>query len=194
MRLPYVPDPPNFTSEEDKAVEQRVRQRRGEKGLIALDRTLLHAPPVADGWNSFLGSIRTKTSLQTAIRETAICRVAVLNKAWYEWESHSPILESATDVTQDQVRAVLESAAREPLDEILGPRLSAVLAYTDAMTLDVRVPDAVFEKLKEAGFSDKEVVEITATIAAYNCVSRFLVALDVGERNTQTGPKEGGKE
>ncbi|CAN9245702.1 hypothetical protein CUC08_Gglean010155 [Alternaria sp. MG1] len=194
MRLPYVPDPPNFTSEEDKAVEQRVRQRRGEKGLIALDRTLLHAPPVADGWNSFLGSIRTKTSLPTAIRETAICRVAVLNKAWYEWESHSPILESATDVTKDQVRAVLESAAREPLDDILGPRLSAVLAYTDAMTLDVRVPDAVFGKLKEAGFSDKEVVEITATIAAYNCVSRFLVALDVGERNAQTGPKEGGKE
>ena len=194
MRLPYVSDPPSFTSEEDKAVEQRVRQRRGEKGLIALDRTLLHAPPVADGWNSFLGSIRTKTSLPTAIRETAICRVAVLNKAWYEWESHSPILESATDVTKDQVRAVLESAAREPLDDILGPRLSAVLAYTDAMTLDVRVPDAVFGKLKEAGFSDKEIVEITATIAAYNCVSRFLVALDVGERNAQTGPKEGGKE
>ncbi|KAB2108602.1 hypothetical protein AG0111_0g2496 [Alternaria gaisen] len=194
MRLPYVPDPPNFTSEEDKAVEQRVRQRRGEKGLIALDRTLLHAPLVADGWNSFLGSIRTKTSLPTAIRETAICRVAVLNKAWYEWESHSPILGSATDVTQDQVRAVLESAAREPLDDILGPRLSAVLAYTDAMTLDVRVPDAVFGRLKQAGFSDKEIVEITATVAAYNCVSRFLVALDVGERNAQTGPKEGGKE
>lgn len=50
MRLPYVPDPPNFTSEDDKAVEQRVRERRGEKGLIALDRTLLHSPPVADGW------------------------------------------------------------------------------------------------------------------------------------------------
>lgn len=50
MRLSYVPDPPNFTSEEDKAVEQRVRERRGEKGLIALDRTLLHSPPVADGW------------------------------------------------------------------------------------------------------------------------------------------------
>ncbi|KAL1798056.1 hypothetical protein ACET3X_004662 [Alternaria dauci] len=194
MRLPYIPDPPNFTSEEDKAIEQRVRQRRGEKGLIALDRTLLHAPPVADGWNSFLGSIRTKTSLPTSIRETAICRVAVLNKAWYEWESHSPILGSATDVTQDQVNAVLESKPREPLDSVLGAQLSAVLAYTDAMTLDVRVPDAVFEKLKDAGFSEQEIVEITATVAAYNCVSRFLVALDVGERNAQTGPKEGGKE
>jgi len=192
MRLPYIPDPPNFTNEDDKAVEQRVRKRRGEKGLIALDRTLLHAPPVADGWTSFLGSIRTGTSLPTSVRETAICRVAVLNKAWYEWESHSPILGSSPDTTPTQVQAVLASPPRNP-QEILGPRLSAVLAYTDAMTLDVRVPDKVFAALKDL-FSDKEVVEITATVAAYNCVSRFLVALDVGERNAQTGPKEGGKE
>lgn len=61
------------------------------------------------------------------------------------------------------------------------------------MTLSVSVPDEVFAKLK-ANFSEKEVVEITATIAAYNCVSRFLVALDVSERNAQQGPLEGGKE
>lgn len=56
------------------------------------------------------------------------------------------------------------------------------MTYTDAMTLEVRVPDAIIESLKKK-FSDKEVVEITATVAAYNCVSRFLVALDVGEKN-----------
>lgn len=50
MRLEYVPNPPNFTNEDDQAVVERILQRRGEKGLIALDRTLLHAPPVADGW------------------------------------------------------------------------------------------------------------------------------------------------
>lgn len=50
MRIPYIPEPPNFTSEEDKAVEQRVRERRSEKGLLALDRALLHSTPVADGW------------------------------------------------------------------------------------------------------------------------------------------------
>lgn len=50
MRLPYVPDPPEFTTEQDKAIVERVKQRRGEKGLIALDRALLHAPAVADGW------------------------------------------------------------------------------------------------------------------------------------------------
>jgi hypothetical protein len=50
MRLDYVQNPPNFTSPADQAVVERVKQRRGSKGLIALDKTLLHAPPVADGW------------------------------------------------------------------------------------------------------------------------------------------------
>ncbi|KAF1847265.1 4-carboxymuconolactone decarboxylase-like protein [Cucurbitaria berberidis CBS 394.84] len=193
MRLPYIPDPPEYTNEDDKAVVQRVKQRRGEKGLIALDRTLLHAPPVADGWNSFLGAIRTKTSLSTSVRETAICRIAVLNKAWYEWESHSPILLSAPDVSEAHVNAVLNSPPRAVNEGILNAAHAAVLSYTDAMTLDVQVSDDIFAKVRDC-FSEKEVVEITATVAAYNCVSRFLVALDVGERNAQTGPKEGGKE
>jgi len=50
MRLPYVTDPPNFTSESDQAIEQRIRERRGARGLIPLDKALLHSPPVADGW------------------------------------------------------------------------------------------------------------------------------------------------
>ena len=58
----------------------------------------------------------------------------------------------------------------------------AVMDYTDHMTLGVKVPNEVFEKLKNY-FSEREIVEITATVAAYNCVSRFLVALDVGEMN-----------
>ena len=51
------------------------------------------------------------------------------------------------------------------------------------------MPDDVFAKLREH-FSEKEIVEITATVAAYNWVSRFLVALDVGETNKQKGPEK----
>lgn len=69
----------------------------------------------------------------------------------------------------------------------------AVMAYTDAMTRDVRVGEEVFEKLKRY-FGKKEIVEITATVAAYNCVSRFLVALDVGEMNEQGENKAEGAE
>jgi alkylhydroperoxidase family enzyme len=87
----------------------------------------------------------------------------------------------------------LKSPPNQVDEGILSEALAAVLSYTDAMTLNVAVPDNVFAQVKEH-FSEREVVEMTATIAAYNCVSRFLVALDVGERNAQKGPMEGGKE
>lgn len=81
MRLPYIDDDPHMSTEEDQAIVDRVKARRGGK-LIALDKALLHAPPVADGWNSFLKAIRTQTTLPPSIRELAICRVAALNNAW----------------------------------------------------------------------------------------------------------------
>jgi len=55
-----------------------------------------------------------------------------------------------------------------------------VLAYCDAMTIGIKVSAEDFAGLRRV-FAEQEVVEITATVAAYNCVSRFLVALDVGE-------------
>lgn len=66
----------------------------------------------------------------------------------------------------------------------LDEREWAVLRYADAMTRDVSVDQRVFDEVRGL-FSEREVVEITATVAAYNTVSRFLVALDVGEQNDQ---------
>jgi len=54
----------------------------------------------------------------------------------------------------------------------------AVLAYTDAMTREVRVPDAVFAAVKKH-FDARTITELTATVAAYNLVSRFLEALQI---------------
>lgn len=87
----------------------------------------------------------------------------------------------------------MESPPHQINSGILDDKHAAVLQYTDAMTLTIRVPDDVFGRMKD-NFSEQEIVEITATVGAYNCVSRFLVALDVGERNAQTGPNEEGKE
>lgn len=202
MRLPYIPDDPKMETEEDAAVVQRVKDRRGGK-LIALDKTLLHAPPVANGWNGFLGAIRTQTSLPDSIRELAICRVAVLNKAWYEWDSHRPILEKSGVLSAEAIEHLKErpraneEVARRQEAETMGENLfdekhSAVLEYTDAMTIGCIVPEPVFERLRSF-FTEREVVEITSTIAAYNCVSRFLVALDVGEMAEKYGVDMSGK-
>jgi alkylhydroperoxidase family enzyme len=59
--------------------------------LIPLDLTLLHAPPLADGYNSFVGALRTKTIIDSSLLELSISRVAVLNQAVYEWNIHAPL-------------------------------------------------------------------------------------------------------
>lgn len=47
----------------------------------------------------------------------------------------------------------------------------------DEMTRSVQVSDETFAKVREA-WGERETVELVATVACYNCVSRFLVALD----------------
>lgn len=155
-------------------VADRIRARRGGR-LRAIDELLLHSPPVADGWNELLGAIRQRTSLAPRWRELAILRVAVLTGADYEWAAHEPEARRA-GLTDEQLAAVAaDDAAAQPA---LDPGQRRVLAVVDAMTRQVRVPDAVFDALRPH-FSAAELVELTATVAAYNMVARFLVALQV---------------
>ncbi|KAJ5308901.1 hypothetical protein PENANT_c013G03430 [Penicillium antarcticum] len=184
MRLPYIQDPPPTKTEDEARILASVQARRAPNPLLPLDLALLHSYPVTEGWNSFIGAIRTRTSLSTVVRELAICRVAVVNGALFEWEQHAPLLQQGG--LSEEALAIVGDAQAGFNDEGSGSVLSAeqraVLKYTDAMTKTVAVPDEVFAEVR-ACFDEKEVVEITATVAAYNCVSRFLVALDVGEKN-----------
>ena len=79
-RIPYVPE----DIQEPADVVSAVRARRGGK-LISLDRMLLHSPPLAAGWNTFLGAVRTGLLVDPKLRELAMCVVAVLNGAEYEF-------------------------------------------------------------------------------------------------------------
>ncbi|KAL1865648.1 hypothetical protein VTK73DRAFT_5094 [Phialemonium thermophilum] len=191
MRLPYVPDPPPNTTPDEAAIVERIRVRRAPRPLTVLDRALLHSPAVADGWNTFMGAIRTRTSLPADIRELAISRVAAINCAWYEWKHHAPLAVAPGGVALEVVRGPAVADGTRPLrigDEDaelrrgLDDRQWAALVYADEMTRNVRVSDETFARLREL-FSVKEIVELTATISSYNGVSRFLVALDIGEMN-----------
>lgn len=53
-----------------------------------------------------------------------------------------------------------------------------MLAYTESMTRQVKVPDDVFAAVR-AEFDGKTLVELTATIGGYNMVSRFLEAMQI---------------
>ncbi|KAJ5647984.1 hypothetical protein N7490_004356 [Penicillium lividum] len=184
MRLPYVQDPPPTNTPDEARILASVQARRGENPLLPLDLALLHSFPIAEGWNSFFGAIRAQTSLSTVVRELAICRVAVVNGALFEWEQHAPLLQKGgmEDAKLEIIKDSQADFSHECFSSALSPEERVVLRYTDAMTRTIKVPDEVFAELKSC-FNPQEVVEITTTIAAYNCVSRILVALDIGERN-----------
>lgn len=185
MRVPYAPsEPPN---EEVRPVYERIAERRKPRPLIPLDLALLHNPAVADGWNAFIGAIRTKTTVPDNLKELAISRVAVLNNAVHEWDVHAALALKA-GVSKSTMQIVKDTPVtgrewrRDGNMEGLSEGEEAVMCYTDQMTIGVEVEDGVAEKVKGL-LGDKQTVELTAIVAAYNAVSRFLVALDVGECN-----------
>jgi alkylhydroperoxidase family enzyme len=150
----------------------QIRAQRGGR-LANLYKMLLKSPPVAAGWLHLLTAVRQQTQLPGQYRELAILRVAVINGAEYEYRAHVPF-GLKEGLNQGQIDALPTWQNSELLDS----RQKAVLAYTDAMTREVHVPDNIFAGVR-GHFNDREIVELTATIAAYNLVSRFLEALQI---------------
>lgn len=159
------------------AVVAALRQRRGGS-LLNLDRMLLNSPAYAVGWNGFLGAVRNSLSLDARLRELAICAVAVLNHADYELDQHAPEFLLAGGA-QAQLDAMQDIAAASANRQLFDAAERATLALTREMTLQVQVSDACFDAVREALPDAQQQVELVGTIAAYNMVSRFLVALQV---------------
>jgi len=156
----------------DAELLRTIQARRGGN-LLNLDRQLLHSAPLARGWNALMGAIRGEMQLDGALRELVILRVAVLNRAPYEFFQHAPVAlaEGLSQAQLDAVPAWQDSA-------LFDARERDVLAYTDAMTLQVQVPAPRFDALR-THLDERQVVELTATVASYNMVSRFLEALQI---------------
>lgn len=170
-RLPYKTDaeagPPELVA--------AIRKRRGGQ-LGALDRMLLHSPPFAAGWNELLGRVRGDLAVPLPLRELAMCAVAVLNGAAYELAHHGPILLACggTAAQLDALRAL------PAIDEALFDATQrAALQLTVEMTRQVQVGDATFEAARRALGSDRHLFELIGVVAAYNMVSRILVATGI---------------
>ena len=150
-------------------LEARIRGARGR--LSPLYQVLLNSPALASGWEHMFTVIRQQTSVPPALRELVILRIAVLNGADYEFAAHVPHALQA-GMTQDAIDGLRsDTAIFEGVEKL-------VVQYTDAMTRALQVPDALFEDLKRR-FDDKTLVELTATVAGYNMVSRFLIAMQL---------------
>jgi AhpD family alkylhydroperoxidase len=166
-RLPYA----DLTLPDTKPLVDQITAERGN--VLHLYQMLLHSPEIARGWLTYLTAIRQRSSLPGALREMVIMRVALLNGAPYEADQHGPIA-----LKEGMTQAQLDALGNWTESSLFNEQERAVLAYTDSMTRQIQVPADISDAVKSR-FDAKQMVELTATIAAYNMVSRFLEALDI---------------
>ena len=165
-RIPYA-------DANNPAIAPLVEKIKSERGKVFnLYGMLLHSPPVAEGWLAFLTAIRQKCSLSARIRELVIMRIAVMNGADYEFQAHTPFA-LAEGITAQQIASLAAGDVN-----LFDPIEQSALAYCESMTRDIHVPQTVFDAVK-IHFNEREMVELTATIGAYNLVSRFLEAMQI---------------
>ena len=178
--IPYQP----MDLAEPAELVAAIRQRRGGQ-FINLDRMLLHSTPIAEGWNHFIGEIRNNLSLDPKLRELAMCGVAVLNGAEYEFFHHAPPFVKAGG-TEEQVQALRLIGQPSFPRAIFSSLENDAVDLTFQMTRNIQVDSALMKRLQVA-LGNTHAVELVTVVAAYNMVSRFLIALDV---NPEDHPPE----
>jgi alkylhydroperoxidase family enzyme len=151
----------------------KIKGARGGR-LINIYRLMLHSPTLADAWFELNQAVRYGTEIDGQCRELAVIRVAILNDVEYVQRAHGPVYALKEGLTPEQVTAI----ADWPSSKLFTEKQRALLAYTDAMTRTIDVPDAVFAEVRKH-FSERQAVELTMLIAAYNMLTRFLKALKV---------------
>ncbi len=178
---------PNISYITDADIEQHrvpadlvaaIRARRANGSLLNLDRMLLHSPPLARGWNTYLGAIRRDLNVSPLLRELAICAVAKLNRAEYEWLQHAPELLTAGG-TQTHLDALQHIDSASGNAAVFSELERLVLTLAVEMSRHIEVRPSTMDGLR-SHLPDREVAEIVGVIAAYNMVSRYLVALGIG--------------
>ena len=155
----------------DLLTAMKARRPGGE--LIGIDRILLKSFPLATGWNELMVRVRQQFSLSLEYRELIMLRVASLNKAEFEWNVHYPAYLDAGGTAEKAEALRLSSAPH-----IFNDTETLLIHLADQSTRNVVVEENIIGALKSL-LGEKETVEAVATVAAYNMVSRFLVALAI---------------
>jgi alkylhydroperoxidase family enzyme len=167
---------PLIEEKEHQELSEIIAKIRGARGgrLINIYRLMLHSPALAGTWFDLNQAVRYGTEIDGQCRELAVIRVAILNNVEYVVRAHGPAYALKEGLTPAQVEALADWSS----SNLFTAKQRALLAYADAITRDIDVPEAVFADVQKH-FSDRQTVELTMLIGAYNMLTRFLKALKV---------------
>lgn len=119
------------------------------------------------------------------ITQSQILRVGARNNAAFEWIQHE-IVGRDEGLTTEQLAVVRDTSRCGTANSSLSALHLAGLAFADSMTQTVKVPDAVYDKLRHELSKnlpqdvnvDQQMVEAAATVGTYNrksCFPEFTV-------------------
>jgi 4-carboxymuconolactone decarboxylase len=155
------------------ALIEKIRGARGGR-LINIYRLMLHSPALAEAWFNLNQAARYATEIDGRCRELVIMRVAILNRCEYVLKTHTAQYALKEGLTREQV----EQLGDWNPSKLFDAKQRALLAYSDAMTRDLDVADAVFAEVRKH-FTERQTVELTMLVGAYNMLTRVLNALKI---------------
>ena len=166
---------PAITREQLKAEDQPIYDeiaaaRGGARGPYPV---LLHVPKLAARVAATSSYVRFESDLPNALKEVVILATAREMDAQYEYTAHARLAREA-GVSEGTIRAIAHGTAPQDLsgDEEL------VVSYTQALLRDHKVPDAIFNAVKDR-FGIQRTIELTVLIGHYVLVGHVLAAFDV---------------
>src|ERR671913_830346 len=114
----------------------KIKGARGGR-LINIYRLMLHSPSLANAWFDLNQAVRYGTEIDGQCRELAVIRVAILNNVEYVIRAHGPAYALKEGLTAEQVGAVADWRSSNSFSD----KQCGLLAYVDAMTRNIDVPD-----------------------------------------------------
>jgi AhpD family alkylhydroperoxidase len=169
-RVPYLSR--DGASPVNKEVWDRVETER-KMPTANIFRALMNAPTLLDAFLSYANALRDGSELSPKLRELAILTVGHATGSDYEIAHHqSHGLKSG--ITPEQLNAIAGFEASELFDDIE----KAVMRLAKESTLKVDVTDGRWADVA-AHLDDKQMVELTLTIAWYNSGVRIMGLLGI---------------
>jgi alkylhydroperoxidase family enzyme len=166
-----------------------ARERANAAGVIAeltVFRALLTEPKLARPLSDLLTALLFKGRLAPRVRELVIMRVGWRTAAVYEWTQHWRVA-TELGVPADDLLGVRDWATRAAFDQ----RERAALAAVDDVVDHGYISEDRWAELT-AAFPRDELLELTAVIGTWHCMSTLLRSLDISlEDGVEAWPPDG---
>ncbi|TXL63586.1 carboxymuconolactone decarboxylase family protein [Zeimonas arvi] len=173
--LPPQPEDPALAAMFDEVRARGVR-------VPNLYRVIGHAPAMLRAWLDFAWPLRLEAKSSRRLRELLILRGAQVSGAHYEWVHHTT-MALAAGVTQAQIDALADWRSSALFDA----QEKAVLRLAQEVTEGPAASAEAIDALKQQGFDEAQIVELTLTASFYVCVSRFLQSMEVPLEDPERG-------